>query len=69
MLERHVRRGGQSSQSCCGWLTRVVQAAAAAQRLAEERETRLQRNGGTMRNRAAEIEAEKAAEAVLANLP
>jgi len=49
--------------------TPAERAAAAAQRLAEERETRLQRNGGTMRNRAAEIEAEKAAEAVLANLP
>lgn len=43
--------------------------AAAAQRLAEERERRLQRNSSTLRNRAAEIEAEKAAEAALANLP
>ena len=49
--------------------TGALEATEPSERLAEERETRLQRNGGTMRNRAAEIEAEKAAEAVLANLP
>lgn len=49
--------------------TPAERAAAAAQRIAQERELRMQRNGGTLRNRAAEIEAERAAEAVLANLP
>ena len=49
--------------------TPAERAAAAAQRLAQERELRMQRSGGTLRNRAAEIEAEKAAQTVLANLP
>jgi len=49
--------------------TPAERAAAAAQRLVQERALRERRNGGTLRNRAAEIAAEAAADAVLANLP